>query len=122
MPRYAYAATFPDSLGLGRTAQNVSYKADTRADWVAIVDELPDGAVEITREEYLQRVAEAEVYNDALPQEPEPAPTPSPLSLFFSALADEWGAAAVELRGGRAGGAADALDRAATLARGAANG
>ena len=118
MPRYAYAATFPDSLGLGRTAQNVSYKADTRADWAAIVDELPDGAVEITQEDYETWVAAAAQHNAALPPEPEPEPTPSPQAVLFAALADEWGIAAAELRGGRSGGAADALDRAAALARG----
>lgn len=71
-------ATVPASIGLGRTARNVSFKA-TGEDWIAEVDAAIDGEEVLTEEQFLAIAAENETYNAAQPEpEPEPARPDAP--------------------------------------------
>jgi hypothetical protein len=83
---------------------------------------LRDGEVEITEAEWLAGMEEIRTHNINLPFAPEPEPQPDPQAELLDALAKEWEDAAADLRAGKPDAAADALDRAAQTARGAAAG
>lgn len=83
-------------------------------------DPIPDGMIAL---EPGQRVGPGWGYTGDAFTEPEPTPEPvDPQSALLEALADEWNAAAANLRAGKAEEAAEALDRAAETARSAARG
>lgn len=64
------------NLGEGRTVRNISYRADTRSDWVGETDAIEDGDIEITKAEYDATVTANNAYNGTLPPPPHPFEVP----------------------------------------------
>lgn len=118
MPYVTYPH-MPESLGIGRSAHDVSYKADSGADWVGIVDVVGDDAHEIDESMFVQISTANAEHNADLPPMPEPAPTVSkwesiapPLRALASALT----MAGAALAGGRSADAGAALAQAGSQA------
>lgn len=89
-----------------------------RADRVAATLGLPTGSLEVVDAESDPRTGEL-IEDPNVTPEPEP-PAPDPQKILLAALAKEWTAAATELRANRPSEAAAALERAAQVARAAA--
>jgi hypothetical protein len=111
----AYRPTAPLSLTPGKQARRAAYKADTLADWIAEVDVLPEGATEITAEQYVALLGEIEAHNEAIPPPPEPEPQPDPFALIAEKL-DEY---AGLLRSDNRKNEADKMHEVAEVARAA---
>jgi hypothetical protein len=67
----------PDSIGIGRTAYNVTYEDDTLANWVGEVGEVRDGETEITAEGHAAMSAENIEHNTTILPKPAPVVAPS---------------------------------------------
>lgn len=93
--------TFPNSIGIGRTAFNVSFKGGTLADWCGEVDEVMKDETEIDEATYTALVTENAKHNDAipLPEPPQPAPSILDILLADKNLAPETTAALAQLKG-----------------------
>lgn len=79
------------------------------------------GEVEITEAEFNTERNAINTHNDAVVDR-EPPPNVEPQQELLLSLAAEWETAATELRAGRNSTAAEALERAGAVARGAAGG
>ncbi len=118
MPYVTYSH-MPESLGVGRGAHDVSYKADTGADWVGIVDVVGDNAHEIDESMFVQISAANAEHNAALPPVPEPTPVVSKwesVAPLLHALASALTVAGAALAGGRSAEAGAALAQAGSHA------
>lgn len=85
----------PESVGVGRTSRNVSYKTDTGVDWVAEVDVVLPGETEIVEAAYHATVSANVAYNAAIPPPSPPAPpaptTEEKLAALIDAIAADKG-------------------------------
>lgn len=64
--------SLPDSFGVGRTVRNVTFRADTRADWVGEVDAVLSSETEIDAVTYEATVKANRAHNETLPTRPAP--------------------------------------------------
>ena len=67
---YIRFSKMPDAIGVGRTARNASFKADTLTDWCAEVEEVLSGEVEITESEHAKLTAANLAHNATIPPPP----------------------------------------------------
>lgn len=80
---YIMFAQFPETIGVGRTATNVSYRLDG-SHWVGDVDAVLAGEQEVDEATYYAMLKENAAWDKAHPPvepEPEPQPTPEPSAL-----------------------------------------
>lgn len=98
----------------------VHYEDASDQTCIGFVPAVREGDEEIEQAEYESLKATILAYNAAIPVPAEPTPDPDPQAVLLTNLAAEWESAATELRASRPAAAADALERAAQVARGAA--
>lgn len=67
---YIRFSNSPETIGIGRTASNVSYRHD-QTNWIAQVDQVLEGEQELTLEEYQAQITQNQEWETQNPEPPQ---------------------------------------------------